>query len=321
LRAGVLQRMLTSGAIVLALAMPVRAETLEQALIEAYQNNPQLNSQRTVVRETDETIPQALSGFRPTVRVTGTVGQEYTSVLSKTVPQNTINPVTAPNGIPTYQRNGFGYSPNNISATATQTLYNGFQTGNRTRQAESNTSAARETLRVAEQTILLNAATAYMDLLRDGALLEVQRRNVEVLQEQLRQTRDRFIVGEVTRTDVAQAEASLAQGRAAVLTAESRPSQSRSPGAQQPAPHAHAHPQGPAAQIGPLGLVERVRLLGVVTFGGPLGQVARPATAEEAGAVRVVVELQHVGHRAMEEGAVVRDDHHPTGGAVAPRHQ
>src|SRR5258708_37686934 len=66
-----------------------------------------------------------------------------------------------------------------------------------------------------------------MDLLRDGALLELQRRNVEVLQEQLRQTRDRFIVGEVTRTDVAQAESRLAQGRATVLTAESQYARSR----------------------------------------------------------------------------------------------
>jgi outer membrane protein len=165
------------------------------------------------VRATDETIPQALSGYKPTVRVTGTVGQEYTSQVTKT-------PGTATRG-PDYPRIGTGYSPNNVSATLTQTLYNGFQTANRTRLAESNTSAARETLRVAEQTVLLNAATAYMDLLRDGALLELQRRNVEVLQEQLRQTRDRFIVGEVTRTDVAQAETRLAQGRAAVLTAES----------------------------------------------------------------------------------------------------
>ena len=66
--------------------------------------------------------------------------------------------------------------------------------------------AARATLRVTEQTVLLNAATAYMNLLRDSAILDLQRRNVEVLQEQLRQTRDRFNVGEVTRTDVAQAE-------------------------------------------------------------------------------------------------------------------
>jgi outer membrane protein len=217
---------LASGAVVWALATPVGAETLEQALAEAYQNNPQLNSQRAVVRETDETVPQALSGYKPTVRVTGTAGQEYTSVVAKSVPNSSITAVT-PNGVPAYPRTGFGYSPNNVSATLTQNLYNGFQTGNRTRLAESNTSAARETLRVAEQTILLSAATAYMDLRRDGALLELQRRNVEVLQEQLRQTRDRFIVGEVTRTDVAQAETRLAQGRATVLTAEADYAKSR----------------------------------------------------------------------------------------------
>ena len=80
--------------------------------------------------------------------------------------------------------------------------------------------ASRATLRVAEQTVLLNAATAYMNLLRDTAILDLQRRNVEVLQEQLRQTRDRFNVGEVTRTDVAQSESSLAAGRSQVLLAE-----------------------------------------------------------------------------------------------------
>jgi outer membrane protein len=95
-------------------------------------------------------------------------------------------------GVPNYPRVGFGSSPSSANLTISQTLFNGFQTANRVRQAESNTSAARETLRVAEQTILQNAATAYVDLLRDSALLELQRRNVEVLQEQLRQTRDRF---------------------------------------------------------------------------------------------------------------------------------
>ena len=109
-------------------------------------------------------------------------------------------------GTSNYPRVGAGYTPSSVGVTVNQTVYNGMQTANRTRQAESNTSIARETLRVTEQTILLNAATVYMDLLRDTALLELQRRNVEVLQEQLRQTRDRFIVGEVTRTDVAQAE-------------------------------------------------------------------------------------------------------------------
>jgi outer membrane protein len=81
--------------------------------------------------------------------------------------------------------------------------------------------AARETLRTTEQSVLLNAATAYMNLLRDTAIFDLQKRNVEVLQEQLRQVRDRFNVGEVTRTDVAQSESRLAAGRSQVLTAES----------------------------------------------------------------------------------------------------
>ena len=114
-----------------------------------------------------------------------------------------------------------GYNgPASIGGTITQTLYNGFQTANKTRQAESSVMASRATLRVAEQTVLLNAATAYMNLLRDSAILDLQKRNVEVLQEQLRQTRDRFNVGEVTRTDVAQAESSVASGRSQVLLAQ-----------------------------------------------------------------------------------------------------
>ena len=105
--------------------------------------------------------------------------------------------------------------------TATQTLFNGFQTGNRTRQAEGQVFSARETLRTTEQTVLLNAATAYMNLLRDAAILELQRSNVNVLEVTLRQTRDRFNAGEVTRTDVAQAESRLAAGRSQLSLAES----------------------------------------------------------------------------------------------------
>src|SRR6185295_8956438 len=88
--------------------------------------------------------------------------------------------------------------------------------------------SARESLRTTEQTVLLSAVTAYMNLIRDTAILDLQRRNVEVLQEQLRQARDRFNVGEVTRTDVAQAESRLAAGRSSVLTAESNYTTSRS---------------------------------------------------------------------------------------------
>ena len=97
-------------------------------------------------------------------------------------------------------------------ATYSQTLLNGFGTASRTRQAEQQVSAARETLRLGEQTVLLQAATAYMNLIRDAAILTLQRSNVEVLQEQLRQTQDRFAVGEVTRTDVAQSEVAACRG-------------------------------------------------------------------------------------------------------------
>ena len=99
-------------------------------------------------------------------------------------------------------------------------MFNGLRTANRTRAAEGQVFAGREALRVLEQQVLLDAATAYMNVLRDTAILDLQRRNVEVLEEQLRQTRDRFNVGEVTRTDVAQSEARLAAARSAALAAE-----------------------------------------------------------------------------------------------------
>jgi outer membrane protein len=189
--------------------LPARADTLEGSLVLAYQNNPSLNSQRASVRATDEGVPQALSGYRPRVSINGSIGTQYWDTTNRTSTTN-----------PTYQHLTGNMTPNSYGITATQTLFNGFQTPNKTRQAESQVQAAREQLRVTEQTVLLNAVTAYMNLLRDAAILDLQRRNVEVLQEQLRQTRDRFNVGEVTRTDVAQSESRLAAGRSQVLSAE-----------------------------------------------------------------------------------------------------
>ncbi len=193
-----------------ALPLPLRAETLEQALMQAYQNNPTLNAQRAAVRATDEGVPQALAGYRPRISVTANGGEASVSSLSR----------TTSNASPTYSTLSGYNAVYNAGVTTTQTIFNGFQTANRTRQAESQVSAARETLRLTEQTVLLNAVTAYMNLLRDGAILDLQRRNVDVLGEQLRQTRDRFNVGEVTRTDVAQSESRLSGGRSSVLSAE-----------------------------------------------------------------------------------------------------
>jgi len=191
------------------------ADTLEWALVQAYQNNPSLNAQRAALRATDENVPQALSGYRPKLSVTATGGFNYSSTLS-----HTVNQAAFPNTV-SYSDLGDDFDSRGIGATATQTLFNGFQTANHTRQAESQVMGARETLRVTEQQVLLDASTSYMNLLRDQAILDLNRRNVEVLTEQLKQTRDRFNVGEVTRTDVAQAESRLAAGRSALLGAQS----------------------------------------------------------------------------------------------------
>jgi outer membrane protein len=184
------------------------ADTLPGALALAYQNNPQVNAQRAATRATDESVGAALSGYRPQVSATAQIGEQYLDTLSKPSGGG------KPESVGTIGTASYGL-------TTKQTLFNGFQTASRTRLAEGQVFAARETLRTTEQTILLSAATAYMNLLRDGALLELQRNNVKVLEATLRQTRDRFTAGEVTRTDLAQAESSLAAGRSSLHSAES----------------------------------------------------------------------------------------------------
>jgi outer membrane protein len=198
---------------------PAIADTLPGALAQAYVNNPTINAQRAAMRATDEGVPIALSGYRPTVKGTIVAGSNDQFQTTRTPP--TGAPGT-PNGSPQYPGAWNIYANQAYNVTATQTLYNGFQTSNRTRQAESQVSAGRETLRLTELNLLLQAATAYMNLLRDTALLDLNKSNVVVLQEQLRQSRDRFNVGEVTKTDVAQAESRLAAGRSQLAAAESQ---------------------------------------------------------------------------------------------------
>ncbi|HWZ09239.1 MAG TPA: TolC family protein, partial [Bradyrhizobium sp.] len=164
-------------------ANPARADTMEAALVRAYQNNPQLNAQRALTRVTDENVPQALSGYRPKVAVTASGGAQFTNQLANSSGKKIEE---GPQG------------PHAAGLTVTQTLFNGNQTANKTRAAESQVFGAREALRLMEQTVLLSAATVYMDYLRDAALLEVQRSNVRVLQETLKQTRQRYNAGLVT---------------------------------------------------------------------------------------------------------------------------
>src|SRR5579871_6247963 len=187
-------------------ALPVHADTMDAALLRAYRNNPQLNAQRASVRATDEAVPQALSGYRPKAAMTLSGGGQFINQLAdgsvgKKIEQGDQGPHAA-------------------ALTVTQTLYNGNQTANKTRSAESQVFGAREGLRLMEQSVLLSAATIYMDFLRDSAILEVQRSNTKVLELTLKQTRDRYSAGLVTPTDVAQSEAQLAAGKTQELSAE-----------------------------------------------------------------------------------------------------
>jgi outer membrane protein len=196
----------------LSAAQPAAAnETLAGALGRAYTNTPELNAARANVRAVDESVPQALSGYRPRITGTADVGRTNQETILQNRTNRTVNGRIHSSDV---------FSPRGVGLQVDQTLFNGFRTENSTRAAESRVLGARETLRNIEQNVLLNAATSYMNVLRDTALLNLQRNNVEVLEEQLRQTQDRFRVGEVTRTDVAQSEARLAQSRSQASVAE-----------------------------------------------------------------------------------------------------
>lgn len=194
-----------------------RAETMSSALARAYQSNPDLNQQRAGVRAQDENVPRATSAYRPTVTATGQFGY---SNLALHEPGTVISPLL---GLGTTGTSGSNFNASTdtgaLGVTVTQTIFNGNRNYNGVRQAESNVLGARETLRNTEESVLQNGATAYMNVLRDTAILDLRKNNIIVLEEQLRQTRDRFNVGEVTRTDVAQAASSLASARSDYFTA------------------------------------------------------------------------------------------------------
>lgn len=180
-------------------AQPAVAETLEEALAATYNNNPQILGERANLRAIDEGVPQALAGWRPTVTFTGGIG----SSLSETTPP-------APPNAPAH----VSFQPHTYSLTVTQPIYNGGNTIAKTAQAEDLVQSERAKLIAVESTAFFAAAQAYFDVLRDQAVVELDRNNEQVLTRQLEATTDQFRVGQVTRTDVAQAEARLAAARA-----------------------------------------------------------------------------------------------------------
>jgi outer membrane protein len=188
------------------------AETLDSALAKAYQGNPQLNAQRALVRATDENVPQALSGYRPKVAVTAAIGEERQFITEQS---------PLPNGkFVTSLKAAQTFATYNYGVTGSQILFDGLQTANKTRTAESQVMAAREGLRVLEQNVLLSAATIYMDVLRDSGNVQIQQSNVTALRQVLEQTNKRFSRGDVTVTDVSQAKTQLAAAELALLGAQ-----------------------------------------------------------------------------------------------------
>jgi outer membrane protein len=179
------------------------AETLPEALVKAYQSNPQLNADRARQRGTDENVPQALAGYRPQIVAGLSAGLQSVRNL---LPDNSVQGATL--------------RPWTIGVTVTQVLFNGFKTANSVRVAELQVQSGREALRNTGQGVLLDAVTAYMTVIANQALVEAQRTNVAVLREILATTKRRLDAGDVTPTDTAQAEARLSRGLADLNAAE-----------------------------------------------------------------------------------------------------
>ena len=185
-------------------SMDSSAQTLEEALAQAYNNNPTLQSRRASLRSLDEGLPQALSNWRPTVTFQGNLGarQLSTNTLGRQVLDNE------------------GRTVSTADLLVNQPIYRGGRTVAQTRVAEASVQAERARLFATEQQVFLDSVTAYATVVRDQATVELNTSNEQRLRRQLEATQDRFRVGEVTRTDVAQAEAALAGATAARIAAE-----------------------------------------------------------------------------------------------------
>lgn len=193
--------LLVAVASLVAASSPVAAETIRDALSAAYNTNPEIGAQRARLRQADENVAQALSNWRPTIRVTAEYGRSWFK-------NNTT--------LQQWQR----LKPYGGQFQIVQPIFRGGRTVAETRAAEQDVLAERAVLRSAEQQILLDAATAYADVVTAGALVGLRASNVRVLREDVTSSTARFRVGELTRTDVSQAEARLAGAQSDLIAAE-----------------------------------------------------------------------------------------------------
>lgn len=186
---------------VLWISTPVSAESLSGAMAKAYANNPDLNAARAALRATDENVTIAKAGYRPQVAATAS----GTVTNLRDFSDNVTDDQT--------------YRTGQIGVSITQVIFDGFQTLSRIRAAESGVYADQENLKANEISILLSAVQAYADIARDQQVVSIRKQNLEFLNEQLNASQTRLDVGEGTRTDVSQAQAQLAAGKALLAAA------------------------------------------------------------------------------------------------------
>jgi outer membrane protein len=201
----------------LAMGAVAQAQTFEESLVLAYNSNPTLQAERARLRSTDEGRVQARAGFLPSVSASASISEQHSESQSTFIL----------GGVPYSSNSTTDSSPKNYSVTANQSIYAGGRNGGALDQATALVYAGRESLRSVEQTVLVDAATAFMDVRRDEEVVNIRRSNADVLAQHLDAARDRFEVGEITRTDVAQAEARLSGAQAELSAAQAQLATSR----------------------------------------------------------------------------------------------
>lgn len=182
-------------------AEPGKAENITDAMSAAYNTNPDLGAQRARLRQADENVAQALSNWRPTVRVTGEYGRGWFRNNTTLLQWQRLKPMAG-------------------QVEIVQPIFRGGRTLAETRAADQDVLAERALLVSQEQSVLLAAVTAYVDVVSAEALVRLRANNVNVLNQQLTATNARFRVGELTRTDVSQAEARLAGSQSDLTSAQ-----------------------------------------------------------------------------------------------------
>ena len=179
-------------------ASAARAESLSDALASAYSSNATLNAARAQLRSIDESVPQALAGYRPTISAEADASAETFRSLS--------------NGFLGPSLSNGNVFPRGVGLTITQPVFLGFRTTNSVKEAKNSVAAARAQLVGMEQDTLLQAVTAFMNVVEAQVVLNLRVQNIDFLKAQVSAANDRMRVGEGTKTDVAEANARLSAG-------------------------------------------------------------------------------------------------------------